>query len=152
MIRRAGQKDKNGEAGSALVEFALASVLILTVLFGIIDMGRALYAYNWVCDSARLATRFAMVRGSWCTGLSGGCPAYAPDIEAYVKSNAIGIDPNAVTVTSKCVYGVNVPSLPPCPAPNSVQVKVEYQFSFITPFVPHTPWTMSSRSQRVVAQ
>ena len=29
-------RQKNGEAGSALVEFALATVIILTVLFGII--------------------------------------------------------------------------------------------------------------------
>jgi hypothetical protein len=151
MIRTVGKKNKNGEAGSALVEFALATVIVLTVLFGIIDMGRALYAYHWVSNAARLGTRFAMVRGSYCSGLPGGCPANKDDIEAYVKSQAVGIDQNQVIVTSRCVYGANVPSLPPCPAPNAVQVTVVYQFSFVSPFAPHT-WRMTSRSQRVVAQ
>ena len=65
-------EQKNGEAGSALVEFALASVIILTVLFGIIDMGRALYAYDWVSDAARRGTRYAMVRGTSCSALLPG--------------------------------------------------------------------------------
>ena len=152
MIRTVGKKNKNGEAGSALVEFALAAVIVLTVLFGIIDMGRALYAYHWVSNAARLGTRFAMVRGSYCSGLSGGCPAHDTDITAYVISQAVGIDTSQVTVTSICVYGANFYSLPPCPAPNSVQVRVVYLFSFISPFAFHTPWPMTSRSQRVVAQ
>jgi Flp pilus assembly protein TadG len=155
MIRTVGKKNKNGEAGSALVEFALATVIVLTVVFGIIDMGRAAYAYHWVSNAARLGTRFAMVRGSYCSGLSGGCPAQQSDIQAYVISQGagVGIDtsPGVLTVSARCVYGVNVPSLPPCPAPNAVQVTVNYQFSFVSPFAPHT-WTMTSRSQRVVAQ
>jgi Flp pilus assembly protein TadG len=85
MMRSVGQK--NGEAGSALVEFALASVIVLTVLFGIIDMGRALYAYDWVSDAARRGTRYAMVRGTGsCTGSPEltDCNAGPTQITTYV--------------------------------------------------------------------
>ena len=72
MIRSIRQK--NGEAGSALVEFALASITILTVLFGIIDTGRCLYSYNWLSNSARLGSRYMMVRGINCNPLIDNYP------------------------------------------------------------------------------
>jgi len=81
-------RQQHGEAGNALVEFAVSMVVILTLLFGIIDVGRALYAYDWVSNAARLGTRFAMVRGSSCSQLLGGCPAIQSDVVAYLNNNA----------------------------------------------------------------
>lgn len=153
MMRSVTQR--NGEAGSALVEFALASILILTVLFGIIDMGRALFAFDWVSNAARIATRFAMVRGTSCTSLPGGCPAQQTgttgDITNYLNTQAIGIDRSKLTVTAWCDVG-STPFQPlPCTSPQGVNVKVQYEFSFVTPLIRHT-WTMSSASVRVTAQ
>ena len=54
-------KARNGEAGVALVEFALSIVLALTIIFGIIDFGRAIFAYVWVANTAR-------IRGPLCYG------------------------------------------------------------------------------------
>jgi hypothetical protein len=69
MTLRANQR------GSALVEQALVLTILLAVIFGIIDSGRALYTYHFVSQAAREATRWASVRGSTCVGLTGGCPA-----------------------------------------------------------------------------
>jgi hypothetical protein len=110
-------EQKNGEAGSALVEFALATVIILTVLFGIIDMGRALYAYDWVSDAARRGTRYAMVRGtSSCPGSPEltDCKAGPPQITTYVEGNAFGIDHSALTVTAECWPPSSAFTPPPC--------------------------------------
>jgi|ERR1019366_229605 Flp pilus assembly protein TadG len=150
-------RQKNGEAGNALVEFALASVIILTVLFGIIDMGRALFAYDWVSNAARIATRYAMVRGTSCSTLLPGCNvgppqgAYQSDVVAYLNTQAIGIDPSKLTVTAWCDAGSSAFQPLPCTSPQGVNVKVQYQFSFVSPFIRHT-WTMSSASVRVVSQ
>ncbi|MFI5116659.1 MAG: TadE/TadG family type IV pilus assembly protein [Terriglobales bacterium] len=149
-------RQKNGEAGSALVEFALASVVILTVLFGIIDMGRALYAYDWVSDAARRGTRYAMVRGtSSCTGSPEltDCKAGPPQITTYVEGNAFGIDQSAgaLTVTSSCWPASSAFTPPPCAPGKTVQVTVEYNFAFLSPFTPHS-WTMTSSSIRTVSQ
>jgi hypothetical protein len=147
-------RDNNGDAGNALVEFALAQVIILTVLFGVIDMGRALYAYNWVANAARQGTRFAMVRGAGCTKFPSGCPAHASDIEAYVDSTAIALDVSKVGVTSLCfVTGSAIGTAPPCGAggPAYIQVTVTYDFKMVSPFIP-LAWRMTSVSERTVQE
>ena len=49
------------EAGSTLTEFAIILATVLTVLFGVVDLGRAAYAYVWVANAARQGTRLDMV-------------------------------------------------------------------------------------------
>lgn len=161
MMRSVGQK--NGEAGSALVEFALATVIILTVLFGIIDMGRAAYAYHWVSNAPRTATRYAMVRGTSCSPVLSGCvscgSSHNPpvngtcqsDIENYIKSNADGIDTSQLTVTTRCDVGASAFQPLPCSPGQGVIVRVVYTFSFVSPFIPLT-WNMASASVRTVSQ
>ena len=95
-------KRRKQDAGTAFFEIAVAATAILILIFGIIDVGRALFAYDWVSDAARQATRFAMVRGTSCSGLSGGCPATGDDVRAYVNTLATGIDKSHVTVSTQC--------------------------------------------------
>jgi len=157
-------RQKNGESGSALVEFALASVIILTVLFGIIDMGRALYSYDWVSDAARRGSRYSMVRGQTscqgtphltdCMAPTGTAPYSTPDtIGYYIMSNGFAIDRNAVTVTTACWPDTKALNGAPCPPACSVIVHVQYAFSWITPLVPRAlNWKMSSSSAVFVSQ
>jgi Flp pilus assembly protein TadG len=147
-------RQKNGEAGSALVEFALATVIILTVLFGIIDMGRALYAFDWVSDAARRGTRYAMVRGtSSCTGSPqlSDCKAGPPLITTYIEGNAFALDQSAITVIAQCWPSSHAFDPPPCTPGKTVAVTVQYNFAFLSPFTPHS-WTMTSSSIRTVSQ
>ena len=155
MMRSVSQK--NGEAGSALVEFALATIVMLVVLFGIIDMGRAAFAYDWVSNTARMATRYMMVRGTDCSILLSGCNVgppqggYEADVRAYVNSQAIGIDTSKVTVTARCEPCTD-PSCPlPCSHNNQVIVHVKYAFTFVSPLVPLT-WDMNSEAAMTVSQ
>jgi hypothetical protein len=158
MMRSVTQK--SGESGSALVEFAVVSVIVLTVLFGIVDMGRALFAYDWVSNAARIGTRYAMVRGTSCSTLLPGCETGADeghngarqaDIVAYLDSQAIGINPNELTVWARCDVGAEVFGYLPCAPGQGIIVRVTYTFSFISPFTPRT-WNMSSASVRTVSQ
>ena len=134
------------EAGSGLIEFAVSLVLILTVLFGIIDVGRALYAYDWVANAARKGSRFMIVRGTGCINnpvlLPGGCPATATDSSNYITNahgnglDTTGIDPSQVHVSTLCFATNTVAQLPPCaPDGGYVRVSVMYTFKFITPFL-----------------
>lgn len=172
-----GVRYQNREAGSALTEFAIASLIILTVMFGIIELGRCLYSYHWVSSAARLGTRYAMVRGACtigangCTTCSSGtlpCEAYASDVESYIQNQAIMIDTstigttcdgsnnNKLNVCSVCYVAGVASGPPPCGAGKWVQVKVQYNFSFIIPLisslVPGGSWTMTGYSERVVVQ
>jgi Flp pilus assembly protein TadG len=47
--------------GQALVEFSLVIPLILLLLLGTIDLGRAVYAYTTVAEASRQANRLAIV-------------------------------------------------------------------------------------------
>lgn len=152
MKMRTGRQ-RNGEAGTALVEFAITMVAILILLFGIVDVGRALYAYDWVSGAARVGTRFAMVRGATCTGgLPGGCPALKSDVTTYIDNTAIGLNQSDITVNARCIVGETSFALLPCAPGTSVYVQVQYNFSFITPFIYHTSWLMSSSSEMVVTR
>ena len=140
---------RRGEQGSSLIEFALVSLVLLAVLLGIVDMGRALFAYDFISQAAPKASRFAMVRGSSCSGLSGGCPASSSDIQTYVRGMAPGLKTTAITATAICLSGSS--GTPPCDPGSSVRVTVQYSFAFLSPFTPRT-WTMRRSSQVTVAQ
>ncbi len=52
---------RHGERGQALVEFALILPVFLLLLFGLFDLGRAVYAYNTISNASREAVRVAIV-------------------------------------------------------------------------------------------
>ena len=133
-----------GQRGSNLVEYGIVITLLLTMLFGLVDFGRALYAYHFVSEAAREATRYAMVRGSACT--SPGCPASGSDIQNYVKNVPAGIDPAQLTVTP--TWSPNNCNNPGC----VVEVQVSYNFNFMLPFLPRNTVVMQSSSQMVISQ
>jgi Flp pilus assembly protein TadG len=119
------------EFGTSLVEFALVVAFFMTVLFGIVGFGHALYAYHFVNHAAKEAVRYAVVRGSTClndanggscqasnsaSGVAG--PTTQPDILTLVKSLApAGIDPSQLDVTNVCGVGAGSTGTPPVAIP-----------------------------------
>jgi Flp pilus assembly protein TadG len=55
------ERRRTREAGVAVVEFALVAPLLLILVFGIIDLGRAYSTLNQLAASAREGARFAAV-------------------------------------------------------------------------------------------
>lgn len=55
---------RRSEEGGSLIEMALVSALVyMPMLFGIFEVSYGLFAYNYVCNASRQATRYASVRG-----------------------------------------------------------------------------------------
>jgi Flp pilus assembly protein TadG len=52
------------ERGSTLVEFAIGATVFLTVMFAVIEFGRALWVHNALSDAARRGARYAVVHPS----------------------------------------------------------------------------------------
>jgi Flp pilus assembly protein TadG len=52
------------ERGQALTEFALILPVLLLLLFGLLDFGRAIYAYNALANAAREGGRTAIINQS----------------------------------------------------------------------------------------
>jgi Flp pilus assembly protein TadG len=89
-VRRTGTgfRRLKGEQGSGLVEYALIFLLFITMLLGIMDFCRMLYAYHFVSSAAREATRYASVRGSTCDDDS-SCSLATPDTGPAAPGNTV---------------------------------------------------------------
>lgn len=146
----------NRDDGATVVETALSAMILLMLVIGVIETSTALYAYHFTSEAAREATRYAIVRGSACTGFSTGCPAQASDIQSFVRGlNYPGVNPSAVTVkTAWPTTGSScTPSSNPCNnAGNLVAVTVQYQFLWSIPFVPSSMLNITSTSEMVISQ
>lgn len=145
-----------GEDGQSAVEAALTFSVFAAVLFGAMQVGFGLYAFNYTAEAARMATRYAMVRGSACTSFGSACPAAASDIQNYVKNLGFpGIDTSKVTVTPTwpTTGSACTPSLTPCNNPgNLVQVKVQYTITLPVPFAHSLGINIYSTSKVVISQ
>jgi len=127
-----------GERGNTMVEFAFVVLIILTILFGIVDFGRALYAYHFISNAAREGTRYASVRGATCdSAVITPCPVTTRQIDNYVKNVPLGIDvtqmhPHASFVSNGVAVCGVTQNYPGC----AVQVIVDYNFKFLFPLMP----------------
>ena len=169
----------SSERGSEIVEFAIVIAVLCTLMFGIMDFSRALFAYHWVSYAAREATRYASVHGST---YGAQCPTSSPwvattncqvstsstaNITNYVQSFAQGIYFNGsttgaggLTVTTtwpgttgspiNCSIANGNTNNPGCP----VKVVVQYIYGFTLPFISYnlSTITMNSTSQVVISQ
>jgi len=137
------------EKGTTLFEFAIVITLLLMLMFGIVDFARALYAYHFVANAAREASRYASVRSGFntanCAALS-GCPATTTTVTTYVQGLATGIGISNPGQINAAVTVQNPPGGSNCttPQPGCVaQVTVSYPFSFIMPFLPKNTCSVS---------
>jgi Flp pilus assembly protein TadG len=99
------------DRGATAVEFALLFPLLMLILFGIIDFGRALNAQITLTQAAREGARLEALG--------------EPNVQAATQAAATGLSPVTVTVTTACPPGAG-------PTSNAV-VSVSYPFDFITP-------------------
>ena len=110
MNRRASSRRRAQDRGAAALEFALLFPLLMLIVFGIIDFGRALNAQITLTQAAREGARLDAVGD--------------PNVVTATQQAATGLSPVSVTVTT----------CPPGVAPDSdAIVRATYQFSFVTP-------------------
>lgn len=135
------------EEGSALVEFALSSVVLFMTMFGLMAACTALYSYLFVAEAAREASRYAIVRGNSCTGLS-DCPGITSgQLNTYVKNLKYpGINSGNLSASATFTPDKNPGSI--------VSVTVTYNMALNIPFWPKTgrAMQMSSTSQMAISQ
>ena len=114
-------------------------MLLVTFMAGIADAGYMLYTDVWVATLAREATRYAIVRGS-----ASGRAITAAQLSTYVSQNAASLNTAWLTTTT---------TWSPNNAPGSaVNVKVQYSFHSIVPFIPISTVTLQSTSQMIIQQ
>jgi Flp pilus assembly protein TadG len=153
-----------GEEGSNLVEMAMALLVFLPLLLGAIEFSLVFYAYHDVTDAARVACRWAAVRGSTsCTNTPAltDCNATGSQIQSYVQGLGYPglVGANLTVTTSWLTATTTTPtswsacSTGTCNAPgNEVQVKVSYSYPITIPYWKVTSISISSTAAMVIAQ
>ena len=134
--------NKNRERGASLVEFSIAATVFLTVMFSVIEFGRALWTHNALADAARIGARYAVINAE----------SKKDDVKKMVVYGSLDaaakpILPNLTTDNVDVAYdgfGMDV---------GTVQVTIkEYDFEFIVPIVsttirmPHYTTTLTGES------
>lgn len=153
----------------------MSMLVMLSLVFGVIEVCWAVYAFHYLGNASHEAARYAIVRGgSWTgtcdgTGAAGSgygssqCQASSADVANFVASrNFPGIN---LTASDVCVaYYSSVPtnSSQDCIASagssvaNSpgdiVQVTITYPFQLAIPGFGDRTWHMMSTSEMVIAQ
>ena len=113
------------ERGSTLVEFAIGVTVFVTVMFAVLEFGRALWVHNALSDAARRGARYAVLH-------SGGSAAEVKNVVVYGNAAGTG-DPMVNDLTTGNVdvvynnFGLN---------DGTVSVSITgYQFQFVIPIV-----------------
>ncbi len=100
--RRTGR----GRRATTVLELALVLPIVLVFILGSIDFAEVMYAYGTVSEAARTGARYAMVHGAMASSPVGPA-ANDATVESVVRSNALALNPSALTVTSSWGAGDN---------------------------------------------
>lgn len=125
--------------GQALAEFALILLPLVVVLFGILDFGRAIYAYNTLANASRVGVRVAIVNqngpGLGCAGAIGGAQPDSTKISAKdcAEGAAIALGPVTATVTYR--DSQDTADCLPVHVGCIAVVKTTYTFGPVTPII-----------------
>ena len=137
----------HAQRGQALVEFALTSAVALLLILGVLEMGRAFFAYDFVSQAARIGTRYAIVNSTPCSATQDTSPCEQA-IANYVKANVPGIDPAKLSLL------FTWQGAPACAgtaqAGCTVAIEVDYAFNFVA--LPLPGPTLRSSSQMTISQ
>jgi Flp pilus assembly protein TadG len=134
-LLREGKK----ESGNTIIESALALVVFLMMLFGIMDLGRMVWTYNTLSQAARVDARYAIVHGN-----ASGSVASSSDVSNVVRGQVIGLDPSTLVVTTTWTPDKNPGS--------AVKVQTSYSFAFLLPYLPNRSIALGSFSQMVISR
>lgn len=107
-----------GEAGDALVEFALVLSVLMLVLMGIFDFGRAFYANSALTNAARDGARYAIIHYT--------DPTWSSDTTQKVRASIIGLDQGSSTLFITPTISSDQ---------SRVTVQIDYKFYAVTGYI-----------------
>ncbi|MDD2320225.1 MAG: TadE/TadG family type IV pilus assembly protein [Geobacteraceae bacterium] len=123
-------------SGQALVELALVLLLLLFLVLGIFEFGRAMYIKNTLTHSARAGAREAIVTPNLPPNTSDtGCTSTDKVFQTTCENLYSGIEKDNVTILVQ-VFSPNTTSPKATIAAPGDRVKVTVTLSNYTPVVP----------------
>jgi Flp pilus assembly protein TadG len=124
------------ERGQTLAEFALIAPLLIVIVFGLVDMARAMQSYVTLQEAAREAARYAVTGRDDCAGPS--TPTREDCIRETVRNRTSKLNNNSSVATSFRSWDFPAFADPPVEDSagsqcDAVEVLVEYEYTPLTP-------------------
>ena len=128
--------------GQSLVEFALILPIFLLIIFGIIDLGRGVFAYNAIQNAAREGVRVAIVDQNE--------DVIADEVQDHAVG--LGLDDSDVSLSFLQPDTMTTPCNTPIAISCEVEILVDYKFTPATPVIGNIIGTidMSAASRQPV--
>lgn len=129
------------ERGQSLVEFALVLPVFLLLIFGLIDLGRAVYVSNSLAEAARDGARYGSVQARAYDDAS------RDGVEDWIRNRLQAVpDP---TITAECT--ASTPSFG-CTVNDILVVTIQSEVEMITPIIGQIvgPLSLEGRSEVIV--
>jgi Flp pilus assembly protein TadG len=130
-MKRKLQRNSRGEYGQSMTEFALSLVILLTLLAGVVDLGRVFFAYIIIRDAAQEGAVYGSIAPK------DNLTTFRNEVEERVRtaftdpadSSNVPIDITKMNVQTD-IIGTT------CASPgNGVRVRVEYSIPVTMPFL-----------------
>lgn len=116
-------------AGQSLTEFAISMTFLLILLSGILDLGRAYFVFLSLREAAQEGASYASIEPSDVAG-----------IRQRVRQSSRG----PIDFTTFTDSQIIVQHIGPACAGNGVNVKLDFNFEFIAPFIGGTGLPLSA--------
>lgn len=137
------RRPRRHQRGQSLVEFSLVFPIIVLLIVGFFEIGRAVFAYNTIANAARQAVRVATVNQiedvTDCDETRPIEDPYEPHWSlrgcAIAAANVLGISTSNVAVAYEAPPGTTLDCSPTLHVGCIASVTVTYDFSVSTPFV-----------------
>lgn len=130
-LRAQLQRLAGDRRGVSAVEFALLAPVLLALVIGVIEFGRAAYTLGVINFAAEEATRYAVVNYS----------IEESDVRDLAEACLLGIDRSRISAL--IVTG----PIDPVDNTRTISVEVRYSFEFLLPFLPEGVIPISGSSR-----
>jgi Flp pilus assembly protein TadG len=150
-------RDRGAQTGASAVEFALVVVLFVTLLFGVVEFGRAVWLHQAVAAASREGTRFgigsqvnaAVPQYLDCDGIRDAARDKVPDLSLSDDQIVITHESAADGMSDYCDPDTNTPA-PEIRDGDRITVEIEVEMDVNLPLVPLGPYTISASDTRSV--
>jgi len=136
------QRTAGSRRGQALVEFAIAALVLLMLIFGVIEIARIFLVYTTITDAARQGVRYAITHGT---------PPAGPTTTGSATNNinAAGLTINTTFPNMSCAGATPSSACSGTTPGNLVQVTVSYPYDLLISYFPINV-TLAGTSQGVI--
>ncbi|HLJ49917.1 MAG TPA: TadE/TadG family type IV pilus assembly protein [Bryobacteraceae bacterium] len=149
-MRIAIRPGKDGRRGSVILEFAVASTVLMLMTFGVIDFARVFYTANVVDSAARAGTQYGMQSQAHID--FSGMQTAAYNDAGYAAGNSAGFSATATQFCTCSIGGASVDCNSSCGSSaleKYIQVSTSMPFSTLLS-IPGLPQTINQTATSTI--